>query len=156
MRCNLVQHGAKSWKIVQDGQGGARQGGAWWWKPVQCHAAPYNTIWYHAIPRKLCHTMHIRHCPAILCNTVQYHVILCSALQYSATPCYTVQYQYHQQLLTAMIWWRLKLIMFVLFGNDGNNHLIINDWRVMIILMLISWYGQWSSSESMWLVKRWW
>ena len=156
MLVNAVQPGATWCKIVKDSARWAGWCKARWCMMVKASAMPCSTIQYHLIPRNTTQTMPYHAHQALSCNTMQYHVILCSALQYSATPCYTLQYQYHQQLLTAMIWWRLKLIMFVLFGNDGNNHLIINDWRVMIILMLISWYGQWSSSESMWLVKRWW
>ena len=144
----MVQDGTSWCKMVQDG--------ARWWKMVH---APCNTMQYHLIPCNTPQTMPYHAHQALSCNTIQYraiprHTVQCSAIQCNALLYHTIPISSTTADGDDLM--EIKADNVYLVDNDGNNHLILNDWRVMIILMLISWYGQWSSSESMWLVKRWW
>ena len=60
--CNMVQHGAKVWKRVQDGAGWCK---ARWCMMVNASAIPCNTMQYYAIPR----------------NTTSYYAVLCNTMQ---------------------------------------------------------------------------
>ena len=70
--CNMVQHGAKVWKRVQDGAGWCK---ARWCMMVKASAMPCSTIQYHLIPRNTTQTMPYHAHQALSCNTMQYRAI---------------------------------------------------------------------------------
>ena len=90
--CNMVQHGAKVWKRVQDGAGWCK---ARWCMMVKARAIPCNTMQYHLIPRNTTQTMPYHAHQALSCNTMQYraiprHTMPCSAIQCNARLYHTI------------------------------------------------------------------